>query len=124
MIKDLNLPPLPKNVTVDDVLVDYLRYMLKQVQVYFEPKYADGKKLWETLSPGMVVILTTPNGWEGVQQNRMRTAAIKAGVVDQNGGARIKFVTEGEVRASLILLTDFAHWMLGCIYLCCRLRKS
>ena len=103
---------------MDDVLVDYLRYMLKQVQVYFEPKYADGKKLWETLSPGMVVILSTPNGWEGAQQNRMRTAAIKAGVVDQNGGARVKFVQVS------FLFKVFVHWTLGCIHLCCRLRKN
>ena len=45
----------------------------------------------------MYVILTTPNGWEGRQQNRMRQAAIKAGLVDHNGGQRVKFVTEAEV---------------------------
>jgi hypothetical protein len=101
IIKDLKLPSLPPNVTVDDLFVDFLRYMIKQVRAYIEPKYADGKELWETLSPSMYIILTTPNGWEGVQQNRMRSAAIKAGIVDQDGGARIKFVTEAEVRTIL-----------------------
>lgn len=86
---------------MDDLFVDFLRYMIKQVRAYIEPKYADGKELWETLSPSMYIILTTPNGWEGVQQNRMRSAAIKAGLVDQDGGARIKFVTEAEVRTIL-----------------------
>jgi predicted transcriptional regulator len=50
----------------------------------------------------MYVILTTPNGWEGAQQNRMRQAAIKAGLVDQEGGRRVKFVTEAEVGSSII----------------------
>jgi hypothetical protein len=86
---------------VDDVFVDFLRYMIKRVRAVIEPKYANGKELWETLSPSMYIILTTPNGWEGVQQNRMRSAAIKAGIVDQDGGARIKFVTEAEVRTIL-----------------------
>lgn len=99
---------------MDDLFVDFLRYMIKQVRAYIEPKYADGKELWETLSPSMYIILTTPNGWEGVQQNRMRSAAIKAGIVDQDGGARIKFVTEAEVRTILRRPLKYAHWISGC----------
>jgi hypothetical protein len=45
----------------------------------------------------MYVILTTPNGWEGAQQNRMRAAAIEAGLVDKAEARRVRFVTEAEV---------------------------
>ncbi|EGN97466.1 hypothetical protein SERLA73DRAFT_139696 [Serpula lacrymans var. lacrymans S7.3] len=48
------------------------------------------------LSPGMYVVLTTPNGWEGRQQNSMRLAAIAAGLVSVDGGRRVSFVTESE----------------------------
>jgi hypothetical protein len=91
--------------TVDDIFADYLRYVTKQVQEYITSTYADGGNIWKTLSPTMYVILTTPNGWEGGQQNRMRQAAIKAGLVDQNGGQRVKFVTEAEV----CLIVLFPH---------------
>ncbi|KAF7293261.1 hypothetical protein HMN09_01204500 [Mycena chlorophos] len=44
----------------------------------------------------MNIVLTTPNGWEHAQQQRMRDAAITAGLVDAAGGSRIRFVTEAE----------------------------
>ena len=46
------------------------------------------------------VILTTPNGWEGRHQHRMRLAALEAGLVGQGPGS-IRFISEGEV-SSLI----------------------
>lgn len=42
----------------------------------------------------MDVVLTTPNGWEGRHQHRMREAAIAAGLVIR--GTQVKFVTEAE----------------------------
>lgn len=70
--------------------------------LYISRSYADGANIWETLEPSMYFILTTPNGWEGVQQDCMRRAAIKGGLVDQNGGRRIKFVTEAEVMCFIL----------------------
>ncbi|KZP16338.1 hypothetical protein FIBSPDRAFT_794606 [Athelia psychrophila] len=96
IIKDLKLPSLPANVTVDDIFADHLGYVNRQVKEYITSTYGDGANIWDTLSPTMYVILTTPNGWEGSQQNRMRQAAIKAGLVDANGGQRVKFVSEAE----------------------------
>lgn len=63
----------------------------------------------------MYVILTTPNGWEGAQQQRMRQAAIKACLVDTNGGRRVRFVTEAEVRVSVndSHLLSLTHPTLG-----------
>jgi hypothetical protein len=97
IIRDLLLPPLPPGKSVDDIFTDHLRYVCKQVQEYITTTYGDGGNIWNTLSPTMYVILTTPNGWEGSQQNRMRQAAIKGGLVDNGGGQRVKFVTEAEV---------------------------
>jgi hypothetical protein len=97
IIRNLELPPLPPNTTVDDIFVEHLRYVKKQVQEYVSTTYGDGGNIWRALSPSMYVILTTPNGWEGAQQNRLRMAAIKGGLIDEEGGRRVKFVTEAEV---------------------------
>ncbi|KAJ7021478.1 hypothetical protein C8F04DRAFT_267963 [Mycena alexandri] len=96
IIKDLVLPPLPPNIQVDQIFSDHLRYIKDQVKAYITSTYGSGGDIWDILSPTMYVILTTPNGWEGSQQNRMRQAAIKAGLVDEEGGRRVKFVTEAE----------------------------
>ncbi|KIM87809.1 hypothetical protein PILCRDRAFT_814525 [Piloderma croceum F 1598] len=121
IIRNLSLPPLPPMKTVDDIFTDHLRYVTKQVQEYITTTYADGGNIWKTLSPTMYVILTTPNGWEGRQQNRMRQAAIKAGLLDQNGGRRVKFVTEAE--AAVLYAADtgsIGDWLVedGHLILC------
>jgi hypothetical protein len=100
LIADLDLPPLPEKVhSVDIVLTDFLRYMKKCIQEFVINGHGDGQQLWDDVYPGMHVVLTTPNGWEGAQQQRMRAAAQTAGLVSGNGGQRIHFVTEAEVRA-------------------------
>ncbi|KAJ7186851.1 hypothetical protein C8R46DRAFT_280810 [Mycena filopes] len=104
IIKDLVLPPLPLNLTVDQIFSDHLRYIKDQVKAYITSTYGSGGDIWDILSPTMYVILTTPNGFEGAQQNRMRQAAIKAGLVDEEGGRRVKFVTEAE--AAVLYATD------------------
>jgi hypothetical protein len=97
MIKDFESSPLPENVTLDGVFSDYLEYIRDQVQECISCSYAEGATLWHSLYPTMFVVLTTPNGWEGRQQERMRQAAIKAGFVDPMGGRRVRFVSEAEV---------------------------
>lgn len=82
---------------MDDIFADHLRYVKKQVQDHITSSYGDGDNVWTSLSPSMYVILTTPNGWEGSQQHRMRQAAINGGLVTEDGGRRVKFVTEAEV---------------------------
>lgn len=100
LIRNLDLPALPARVSVEDVFVHFLTYVKNQLQEYITSQFGAGASLWATLYPTMHVILTTPNGWEGVQQQRMRAAAIRAGLVHPEGNARVSFVTEAEVRRS------------------------
>jgi hypothetical protein len=109
IIRDLVLPPLPENITVDKIFADHLRYIKDQVKAYITSTYGSGQDIWENLSKTMYLLLTTPNGWEGSQQNRMRQAAITAGFVDEDGGRRVKFVTEAEVR-SLTVSIKAGSW--------------
>jgi hypothetical protein len=99
LISNLKLPPLPPYVTsVDVVFADFLGYIKKCIEDFIITGHGGGDQIWAALYPTMHVILTTPNGWEGAQQQRMRTAAHKAGLVDRNGGQKVHFVTEAEVR--------------------------
>ncbi|KAJ7911572.1 hypothetical protein B0H13DRAFT_569968 [Mycena leptocephala] len=121
IIRDLALPPLPNNVTVDKIFADHLRYIKDQAKAYITSTYGSGDNIWDILSQTMYVILTTPNGWEGSQQGRMRQAAINAGLVDQAGGRRVRFVTEAE--AAVLYAADsgsVGDWLVadGHLILC------
>jgi hypothetical protein len=96
--KGHSISPLPAGLTVDDVLVDFLVYVKDNVQTFLTDSYTSGNRYWQELAESMVVIMTTPNGWEGRDQNRMREAAIKAKLlVGDRVRQRVRFVAEGEV---------------------------
>jgi hypothetical protein len=98
IIHDLNLPSLPPLVTVDKVFCNYFAYVKERLQDYITTQYGEGAAIWTTLSPAIEVVLTTPNGWEINQQQRMRTAAQHGGLVTgQHSAKRISFVSEAEV---------------------------
>ncbi|KAJ7153012.1 hypothetical protein C8R46DRAFT_1121030 [Mycena filopes] len=121
IIQDLDLPPLPANVTLDDVFAHHLGYVKDQVKAYITTTYGEGGNIWDTLSPTMYIILSHPNGWEGAQQRRMREAAIRAGLVDAAGGRRVRFVSEAE--AAVLYAADsgsVGDWLVadGQLILC------
>ncbi|KII84793.1 hypothetical protein PLICRDRAFT_701534 [Plicaturopsis crispa FD-325 SS-3] len=121
IIKSLSLPDLPPKLTVDNVFADHLRYIKDQIKDYLVATYGEGLNIWTSLYPTMYVILTTPNGWEGKQQNRMREAAIAAGLVDATGGRRIRFVTEAEAAVLYAIDTgSVSDWLVkdGHLILC------
>jgi hypothetical protein len=104
------IPPLPSGITIERIFVDFLRYVKEQVAQYIQDRHANGAQLWSILYPTMAVVLTTPNGWEGAQQQTMRSAAAKAGLVDTQGLHRIRFVSEAEVSVhSLFRLPVMTH---------------
>ena len=90
--------PLPDGLTVDDVLGHFFAYIKENVQIFVTNSYTSGIRCWEEFAESMVIVLTTPNGWEGQHQNRMREAAIKAKLlVGDRVRERVRFVSEGEV---------------------------
>lgn len=92
---EIEIPELPPSRTVDDIFADFLQYVKGQLQVHLTSSHGNGESLWNSLYRNMDVVLTTPNGWEGRHQHRMRQAAMAAGLV--NRGTQVKFVTEAEV---------------------------
>ena len=55
-------------------------------------------------------VLSHPNGWEGLQQSKMRQAAVTAGLVPdtRDGHSRIRFVTEGEASLNFCINNGLA----------------
>jgi hypothetical protein len=88
---------------VDIIFTDFLRYVKQQIQEFITQSHGNGDQIWSILYPTMTVVLTTPNGWEGAQQQKMRTAATRAGLVSAQGSRRIRFVSEAEVNACSII---------------------
>ena len=105
---------LPPGVTVDDILSDFFTYIKKNVQMFVTNSYTSGNRYWDDFAETMVVILTTPNGWEGRQQNKMREAAIKSKLlVGDRVRERVRFVSEGEVtQISFSQVTKISHEIL------------
>lgn len=92
------IPPLPPNKSIIDIFADFMEYLFACARTYISENDPNGINFWRTLEQDIEFILTHPNGWEGAQQSQMRAAAIQAGLVsdDQEGRARVHFVTEGE----------------------------
>ena len=89
---------LPKGKTIIDVFADFMRYLFNSTKKLFESLEPNGELRWNSISKSIELVLTHPNGWRGLQQSRLRTAAIKAGIIQDTPAehARVHFVTEGE----------------------------
>ncbi|EPQ55253.1 hypothetical protein GLOTRDRAFT_129538 [Gloeophyllum trabeum ATCC 11539] len=97
-ITDYSIPPLPANKTVMDVFADFLSYLFKCAKDYISTAHGAGETLLESLEGSIHFVMGHPNGWGGLQQQKMRKAAVQAGLVKNMDAAcdRIQFVTEGE----------------------------
>ena len=101
--------PLPRGLTVDDVFCDFLAYIKENVRIFVTNSYTSGNRYWDDFAATMVVVFTTPNGWEGKDQNRIRLAAIKAKLlVGDRVRERVRFVSEGEVSFELVFFLIFS----------------
>ncbi|KAL6306646.1 hypothetical protein BKA93DRAFT_133315 [Sparassis latifolia] len=104
------LPPLPPKKTVVDVFGDFLKYLFSCARRYITETHANGQILWTSLENQIEFILSHPNGWEGLQQSKMRRAAVTAGLIqdtprDHN---RVHFVTEGEASLQFCIQNGLA----------------
>ncbi|KAG8720502.1 hypothetical protein FRC09_009456 [Ceratobasidium sp. 395] len=91
------LDALPNGLTIDRIYTDFLRYMFEHTKSFFQKEVFEGKQVWEKHSNSMEVVITHPNGWGIYEQTKLRTAAIRAGLVpERDSTSRIKFLSEAE----------------------------
>jgi hypothetical protein len=95
---EIQLPGLPEGKTVIDVFADFLKYLSLCAHQYIRETHPNGDSLWTSVKDQIEVVLSHPNGWEGAQQSKMRSAAVRAGLVPDTiaGHQRVHFVSEGE----------------------------
>lgn len=92
-----NKPALPPGVSLRQIYTDFLGYLLKHTQTYFEDRILDGRLIWQRYKPTMEVVIAHPNGWAIREQTFLRGAAVDAGFVeDSKAQSKIRFVTEAE----------------------------
>ncbi|PVF96871.1 hypothetical protein CPB86DRAFT_476431 [Serendipita vermifera] len=94
---EIEIPPLPRHTTLTQVYSDFIDYLYKRTKIFFIETSPNGKGIWNRLENGILIVFCIPNGWGIYQQNIIRDAAIRAGIVNaENSVQRIKFVTESE----------------------------
>jgi hypothetical protein len=73
-------------------------YLDRCSKSYISETHCGSSDVGEKFKGDVVYVLAHPNGWGGVQQAQLRTAAVRAGMVQdtEEGRARVVFVTEGE----------------------------
>lgn len=105
----LKIDPLPETKTVTDVMSDFLRYLYMETLRYITINHSDSTELLNSVSGHIKFVLSHPNGWTGLPQQRMREAAVLGGLVDsmENARSKIRFVSEGEASALSCLAGGF-----------------
>ena len=106
------IPRIPQGLPpVVDIFADFLRYLHQCTRNFIEETHPNGANLWSSLEDHIDFVLSHPNGWEGAQQSRMRTAAVQAGLIsdDENGHSRLSFVTEGEASLHFCLQSGLTN---------------
>ena len=94
MVDQMSLE-LPKGKAIIDVFADFMRYLYDSTEALF--KSSEPNVQWDSITT-IELVLTHPNGWKGPQQNQLRSAAVKAGLIEDTPAdhARVHFVSEGE----------------------------
>jgi hypothetical protein len=91
------IPVLPQSVSIGQVYTDFIKYIMKNVQLSFEQGIPNGAIIWRRLRDTLVLVLTTPNGWDLAQQGVLRYAVTHSGVIKaEKMHELLEFVTEGE----------------------------
>jgi hypothetical protein len=100
-----NIPPLPLDKTIVQVFADFLKYLLECASNYIQESEVNGVNLWASIKKDIDFVLSHPNGWDGVEQEKLRSAAVLGGLIPDtpDGHARISFVSEGEASLHFII---------------------
>jgi hypothetical protein len=96
-LPSMDIPPLPKGVTLNQVYVTFLAYLFSATRSFFESNTPNGTEIWKRLADRNVIVFTTPNGWDTTQHLFLQEIAVDAKLISQEYvEERLEFVTEGE----------------------------
>ncbi|KAG8681522.1 hypothetical protein FRC09_017424, partial [Ceratobasidium sp. 395] len=107
---NLKVQPLPDGIPLERIYADFMTYLVKHTQAYFESRVLDGPKIWKELRGDMTVVLAHPNGWTIKEQNFLRKAAIAAKYTTEvKADAQIHFVSEAEASMHFCMFHSDIH---------------
>lgn len=93
----LDFEDLPFDVSRDQVYSDFLGYLLRHTQDYFQRHIVNGPLIWPKYQPTMEIIIAHPNGWNTPEQAILRSAVVNTGFINaEDAEDRVHFVTEAE----------------------------
>lgn len=97
----LELGELPPGVSAEKAMGDFLRYLFSEAVSFIKDAHTDGIRIWREVQGRINFVLSHPNGWTGVSQQRMRKSAILGKLIPgtEEGRRRLTFITEGEASA-------------------------
>ncbi|CAE6438742.1 unnamed protein product [Rhizoctonia solani] len=113
---------LPFGVSLRQVYSDFLGYLLKHTELYFEERIIDGSQIWEKYKPTMEIVMSHPNGWGIREQLFLRDVAVSAGyTTSQIAPKSIRFITDLEASAYCCLFNAgiTSKFQTGDIFLLC-----
>ncbi|KAF8632441.1 hypothetical protein AX15_001883 [Amanita polypyramis BW_CC] len=87
------LPDLPPNLSIVDILSDYLEYLHNSARSFILEKHDIDL---EDLKGRIHYVLPLPNGWDNLQQQLVRRAAALAGLVETERSPELILITDGE----------------------------
>ncbi|KDQ59114.1 hypothetical protein JAAARDRAFT_192659 [Jaapia argillacea MUCL 33604] len=109
-----DIPPLPTNMTVVDVLADFMAYLYRCGLDFIRDTHHAGDQILKSVDGQIEFVFGHPNGWEGSQQEKMRQAAVLAGLIPNtsSGRSRLQFVTEGEASLHYCVNNGFSSGLI------------
>lgn len=109
----LEIPPLPKDVTLKRVYADMIGFLFRHAVEFFTSSVPDGDALWQRLKANFILILACPNGWDIVQHGFLRDAVILSDIIPRTSSTeRIQFVSEAEASVHFALeRTESSQWL-------------
>ncbi|KAF8606754.1 hypothetical protein BDV93DRAFT_468345 [Ceratobasidium sp. AG-I] len=107
---NLKVQPLPRNVDLLTIYTDFMVYLMKHTQDFFESRILDGRKVWAENSASMSIVIAHPNGWTVKEQNFLRKAAVAAKYTTHaNAHSQIRFVSEAEASVHFCMFHSDLH---------------
>jgi hypothetical protein len=101
----ITLKPLPRGVPIQQIYTDWMGYLFRHTEAYFQSTIVAGETVWRRHRSSIQFVFAHPNGWEISQQSLLRKAAIAAGLVtSSSAGELIRFVGEAEASVHFIML--------------------
>ena len=86
-----------KLVSLQDVFVDFIRYLFDSAKSYFQESDPHRNARWASIESNIHLILSHPNGWGGSEQRFLREAVVKAlTIAEEEALSRVSFVAESE----------------------------